>query len=239
MKTLSVSLYNRPNYTQELFAHLDRCSDIDNYHIFICCEPGNDSVIKIAKSFRTNQTKVIINPTRYGCNLNIFQCFKIGFHYNDYHIHLEDDTIPAKDFLVYCEWCRHYFKNDPDIYSVCGYNKLKTDKEFDYSDPYSVIKKQNWFTPWGWATWIDRWENMIMKAMEESLKYQASWDCFVHNYQKTSNKYEIRPNIARIQNIGAENGSYCPGPAWHKENQYNEIWIESSQSYRNFFNVDE
>lgn len=236
MKTISISLYNRPEYTQKVLSNLDQCFDIDNYNIFICCEPGNNHVIDLAKSFRSNQTSVIINPQRYGCNLNIFQCLSIGFHFNDFHIHLEDDTVPAKDFLVYCEWCRNQFKDDQSVYSVCGYNKSRDDipKITERSlDPSQCVKKVNWFTPWGWATWSNRWNSIIKQTIESSLNNPASWDTFVHKSQK--DKYEIVPIIARTQNIGAENGTYCPGPAWHRENQFNEFWIESTKEYKKDF----
>ena len=41
--------------------------------------------------------------------------------------------------------------------------------------------------------------------------------------------------MSRIQNIGQENGQWCPGPEWHKKNQYNEYWIETIQKYTTFY----
>lgn len=238
MKTLSISLYNREEYTIRTLSKLDECLDIDNYKIFIFCEPSNTNVIKIAQYFRPHQTIVKINPQRLGCNRNIYQSLTIGFYFNDFHIHIEDDTVPAKDFLLYCEYCRYKFRNDPSIYSICGYNRhhktLQTNNSLDMN---GSIEKDNWFTPWGWATWIDRWENRIKKSMEASLSHPSSWDVFVHKEQQKD--YQIVPTIGRIQNIGAENGTYCPGPEWHKENQYNEFWIESNQQYRVNFSLYE
>jgi hypothetical protein len=237
MKTLSVSLYNRPEYTKITLDHLDQCFDIDNYKIFIFCEPVNNEVIKLAESFRPQQTIVKINQIRFGCNRNIYQSFNLGFYFNDFHIHLEDDTVPSKDFLLYCEYCRFVFKHDTSIYSVSGYNReVDTLQKISQTnlDTCAAIKRNHWFTPWGWATWVDRWNEIIKPSMEQSFNTPHSWDVFVHKAQQE--KYEILPIIARIQNIGAENGSYCPGPAWHKQNQYNEFWIESHKQYRqNFF----
>jgi hypothetical protein len=240
MKTLSLSLYNREEYTKKTLDSLNECLDIDNYKIFIFCEPSDTNVVKIAESFRPQQTIVKVNENRLGCNRNIYQSLTVGFYFNDFHIHLEDDTVPAKDFLLYCEYCRHAFKNDVAIYSVCGYNKeMETVSKVSGQnlDPNSALKKVNWFTPWGWATWIDRWNNRIKKSIEQSLEHNASWDTFVH--KELRNDYEIVPVIARSQNIGAENGTYCPGAAWHKENQFNEFWIESNQEYRKDFFIYE
>ena len=40
--------------------------------------------------------------------------------------------------------------------------------------------------------------------------------------------------MSRIQNIGQENGQWCPGPELHKKNQYNEYWIETIQNIQHF-----
>jgi hypothetical protein len=42
---------------------------------------------------------------------------------------------------------------------------------------------------------------------------------------------EIFPLVSRIQNIGAQEGTYCPGPEWHYHNQYNDYWIETNKIY--------
>ena len=99
MKTITISLYNRPEYTKILFDSLSMCHGIDDYAIFIFCEPTNQEVIDLAKGFRTNQTVTHVNPHVFGCNANIFQCVDFGFSQSEYNIHFEDDTIPGKDCL--------------------------------------------------------------------------------------------------------------------------------------------
>lgn len=228
MKTISVSLHNRPQYTKILLDHLDRCNNIEEYAVVFCCEPTNDEVISLAKNFRPQRSFVIINPKPYGCNLNIFQCLAIGFDNNDFHIHLEDDTIPAKDFLVYCEWAKNQYINDQTIFSISGYVNInnKTEHYSQPSDNIHLIKRRNWFTPWGWATWRNRWDsvkNELYNGIITDTKY--SWDHLLHRNIK--DKYEVYPAVSRIQNIGAENGTYVPNPQWHKSHQYNEFWLES------------
>lgn len=236
MKTISISLYNRPQYTQRILSNLDQCYDIENYHIFIFCEPVNEEVISIAKNFRPNQTVVRINPERFGCNKNIYQCWDFGLQINDFHIHLEDDTIPAKDFLVYCECLREFYRNDDTIFSISGYvNSDNPNMDILFSEKsqnFDEYAFRNWFTPWGWATWSNRW-SVLKSAFDESLNKESSWDHFVHSSLKE--KLEIYPLVARIQNIGAEQGTYCPGPEWHKNNQYNHYWIETDKEYRTSF----
>jgi hypothetical protein len=89
LKTLTISLYNRLKYTERLLNNLNECYGIDEYEINICCEPGHKPIEDLARRFRPNQTHVVVNARRYGCNTNIFQCLAIGFAKNDYHIHFE------------------------------------------------------------------------------------------------------------------------------------------------------
>lgn len=230
MKTLSISLYNRPKYTQMLLNHLDNCFDIDNYHIFICCEPNNAEVINYAQSFRPDQTTVIINPRIYGCNINIFQCLSLGFLHNNYHIHLEDDTIPGKDTLLYFEWARHRFEHDLDIFNVSGYVNVnnKTEHYREKTEDVSLVSKRQWFTPWGWATWKNRWSS-LQPVFASSLNTTYSWDVTVHRF--CAQKKEVFPRVSRIQNVGAELGTFVPNASWHSNHQYNEFWIESLSQY--------
>jgi hypothetical protein len=236
MKTISISLYKRPDYTKILLDHLDRCYGIEQYVTVICCEPVNSEVIDLAKNFRPNKSYVIVNPKIYGCNWNIFQCLNIGFDNNDFHIHLEDDTIPGKDFLNYCEWCNKEYINDIDIFSVSGYVNVnnKTEHYHPYSENINLVHRRKWYTPWGWATWKNRW-NDIKDELHKKLIQQPhkSWDCHLHNIVRE--KYEIFPAVSRIQNIGAEEGTYVYSSEWHNKNQYNNFWIESLQQYTNQF----
>ena len=229
MKTISISLYKRPKYTKILLDHLDRCFDIENYKIFICCEPGHNEVIDMAKNFRTNQTTTILNRQKLGCTKNIYQCLYIGFNNSNFHIHLEDDIIPGKDFLLYCQY-HEIMSNDQDIFSICGYNK---DHLCNNRNSPSLSTTRQWFNPWGWATWVDRWNNIIVKSFEKSFTSHISWDVILHNMIR--DKLEIYPLISRTQNIGAEHGTYCPGSEWHKQNQYNEYWIETDKQYQESF----
>ena len=68
------------------------------------------------------------------------------------------------------------------------------------------------------------------------FKYtHGGWDI---NMSKNLRKdrYEIYPEISRIQNIGAKNGIHVCNEEWHLKNHYNEYWIESIKKYTEEFN---
>lgn len=236
MKTLSISLYKRPDYTKILLDHLNRCYGIEQYVTVICCEPANSEVVDLAKNFRPDTTHVIVNPKIQGCNWNIYQCLSIGFDNSDFHIHLEDDTIPAKDFLVYCEWAKNEYINDSNIFSISGYVNVNNQTEHYNikSENIHLIHRRQWYTPWGWATWKNRWDDIKLELFNKLKKESSkSWDCHLHNLIR--DKFEIFPAVSRIQNIGANNGTYVPNPEWHKNHQYNEFWLESLGTSTKFF----
>lgn len=226
MKTLSISLYNRPKYTKQLFNHLESCYGIQEYKIFICCDPGSEEVEKIAKEFMPEQTSVVVNGRRLGCSANIFQSLAMGFALNDYHIHFEDDTIPGKDCLLYFEWAREYYKNNPEVFTISGYVNSNNKTEHYYPMNYQIdkVSKRQWFTPWGWATWKDRF--LEMKDVWDFHGKNGSWDVTVNNIAR-KDRLEIFPTVSRIQNIGAEMGTHVPNADWHRLHHYNEHWIDS------------
>lgn len=238
MKSISISLYNRPEYTKTLFDHLNNCAGIEDYKIIICVEPVNQEVINLAQNFRPEQTRVDINDELYGCQTNIFQCLAKGFSINpDFHIHLEDDTIPGKDCLKYFEWASKKYKDDQAVFSVSGYVNSNNNMENccnSKTDDIMKVGKRKHFTPWGWGTWGDRWKNVIRLDWDFGYKH-GGWDV---NMAKRLRKdmCEIYPEISRIQNIGAKDGIHVMNEDWHKKNHFNEYWIESVKRYTEEFN---
>lgn len=233
MKTITISLYNRPEYTKELFDALNKCYGIEDYRILVSIDPGCEIVQNLARSFRPDQTSVTVNQIRLGCNVNVFHSIAQGFRISDYNIHFEDDTIPSRDCLKLFELAKHEYLNNPEIFTMSGYvnSNNKTEHYRPKSTDIGRVCRRQWFTPWGWATWRDRFEEM-KKVWDFNAKY-GSWDCTINRIRR--DRYEIFPAIARVQNIGAENATHVPSAQWHRENHYNEYWIESIGQYTDTF----
>lgn len=234
MKTITISLYNRPNYTKILLDSLNQCFGIEDYKILITCEPGDRDVIELASSFRPEQTSLEVNKVRLGCNSNIFKSIARGFEFSDYNIHFEDDTIPGKDCLKYFEWANVKYKDDTGVFTVSGYvnSNNKTEHYREKSTDNSSVCRRQWFTPWGWATWRDRFREMV-RVWDFSGR-NGSWDCTVNNIVR-KDRYEVFPAIPRTQNIGAENATHVPNAEWHRAHHLNEYWIETIKQYSDHF----
>lgn len=236
MKTISISLYNRPEYTHTLLRHLEKCFGFDEYTILISIDPGDEQVSYLAQEFAKINKNVLVyqNNTRLGCNQNIFVAISRAFSISNYNIHFEDDTIPGRDCLKYFEWADKNYRNNPEIFTISAYvnSNNKTEHYQELSDNISQINTRQWFTPWGWATWADRFEEM--KSQWDFMGTNGSWDCTINNIMR-KNRKEVYPSVSRTQNIGAKMGTHVPSEEWHAEHHYNEYWIESLDRFTEIF----
>lgn len=234
-KTITISLFNRPDYTRRTLEYLFNCYGVEDYNISIFIEPVSQEVINIAVDYskKCKNINVFVNKIRLGCNRNIFQSLSYAFDklQSRFNIHVEDDVLLAKDALNYFDWCNQTYYKDDDVFTVSSYERSKTEDK----DQTNLVKRHCWFIPWGWATWSNRWQGGFKEELlhKISQKQYESWDC--HTNKIRNGRYEIRPVIARSQNIGAEGGIHVPSAEWHKKNQYNDYWIESVGEYVKHF----
>lgn len=243
MKTISISLYNRPVYTKQVLDSLLKCEGIEEYHILIKIEPEVEDVIKLAQDFNHPHKKVVINNQKLGCSLNIFSCVNESFIQTDtnFHIHIEDDIVPSRDCLRYFEWASSYFQNSKEIGVITSYQRNRSIIPENIHEVKNLVSKHMWFTPWGWATWRDRWLNQIGPRLyslitNRSIPY-SSWDKHLHDILKINNLFQVFPLVSRTQNIGALNGAHCPGAEFHKERQWTHLFADDYSIYETDFIV--
>ncbi len=138
---------------------------------------------------------------------------------------VEDDIVTSPNFLDYMNQCLRQYKDNPNIYSISGYT-FPFQRPADYaSDTYFIPRH----SPWGWATWRDRWQSIDWDmtdypAFEKDRKQQKAfmqggsdlvgmlrdqmegradaWDIrFCYNRFK-ANGLSVYPTLSKVQNIG-------------------------------------
>jgi GNT-I family len=216
-KVVAVTLYRRHGYAKTVLEALTLCDGVERYLVLLHVDPGCTEVEALAASFPLPRKQVVINPARLGCNGNIFGALSHGFSLAEYVILLEDDVVPARDLLRFFEHCDRQYRNDSSVLGACAYNR-----EMPPRTAWHQLTRRQWFTPWGWATWRDRWQEMAAKWPHDAAA-GIVWDWTV-NHEVRGDRTLVCPRLARSQNIGAEGGEYCPGPQWHAEHQYNANW---------------
>lgn len=144
---------------------------------------------------------------------------------------LEDDLVFASNFLAYMNQGLDKYKDEKQVFSICGYsNKVKIPKGYKY-DTYFCTRSSSW----GWGTWADRW-NSVDWALKDWDKYSKlgkafnKWggsDCFrmlrsvkegwgnswairFCFSQFLQNKFSLFPIISKVKNNGFDGeGTNC------------------------------
>jgi hypothetical protein len=206
VKTLTISAYNRPADFAQVIRALAWCDGVGEYDVVAVLDPS-DKTQELAEIAKAAGIQAMIMQERLGCGSMIRYCMELGFQISDFHIHLEDDTVPSVDCLRWFEWAQ---RNAPaTILTISGYNQHGGDAA---PNTFGI---RNWFTPWGWGTWRERFNQHLARAWDSSF-----WDGGVQRVRERLGMFEMYPRVSRIQNIGAEGGTFCPGPEFHKENQH-------------------
>lgn len=245
-KIITLSLYNRPKYTVEVLNHLARCNGIQDYVVIPYVDQDPNDIYgnmqahmlhilhKFASSGVLNIDKPRFHESNVGCNAAIWCCLNEGFLFTDFVIHLEDDIILAKDALEYFEWANAKYKDDKTIFTVDAYNNEKYDSSIvsKVSEIAYKVCKADSFKPWGWATWIDRWNDIKDRWQfgygprpKEGFE-GGGWDVCMKKLLR-KDRYRIYPKLARCVNIGAKGGCHTPSAEWHKDKHDIQYWADN------------
>ena len=205
-KSITISAYNRPDYFARVMEGLACCEGVEEYQVTAVLDPS-DKTEELAKIAGGHGVRILIPERHMGCGAAIRFCIELGFHQSDFHIHLEDDTVPSPDCLRWFEWAQ---RNAPaKTLTISAYHRDgigSRSNEAGYRE---------WFTPWGWGTW-----RRIYMGHLRGVWKDRGWDNQVQDVRIRLGWGEIYPQLSRIQNIGAERGTFCPGPEFHRTHQH-------------------
>lgn len=205
---ITVSAYNRPEYLRQTLAALRACDGLDSCRVAVLIDPS-DEAGKCADVATTLGFESFAYSQRVGCNAAIRYALAYGFETmgSEFHLHLEDDTVPTRDALRWFAWARDAYRDHARIMNVSGYQRVS-------NGCLDECGARRWFTPWGWGMWRDRWQGLAAGWVRDD---STSWDVIV-NHVLRAGRHEVFPTVSRIQNIGAEKGTHVPSPEWHTAN---------------------
>ena len=206
--TITVSGYNRPEYLHQTLAALRSCEGIGDCRVAVLLDPCDETVHCSALAARYGFESFAYSQ-RVGCNAAIGHALAHGFQAmgSEYHVHLEDDTVPTRDCLRWFAWARDAYRDHARVMNVSGYQRVS-------NGCLDECGARRWFTPWGWGIWRDRWKGLAAGWVRDDA---VSWDVVV-NHVLRAGRHEVFPTVSRIQNIGAEKGTHVPSPEWHTAN---------------------
>jgi hypothetical protein len=226
-----MTTYKRPDYTRQVLEGLNACEGIGEYGLIIQLDGCNGSFNPVSLELRgiseryPNIKKARCDESfiNRGCGNNTLMTLELGFdiaqrHGNDFNIHIEDDVVPHKDFLRYMEWACEKYRDDKSVFSIGAHWRGMPPK-----DEFFQVWRDKMFTPWGWGTWRDRFEEMKANWIQnEGVNH--SWDTHLRDLVR-GDRVCIRPKLSRTQYIGRDGGTW--GTAEFFDAQYSKaegVW---------------
>ena len=250
--------WNRPKYLKRVLDSVLLAYNYNKYDIHISIDYSPKTLTEsttIINDFITNiETNVIVEyqTTQLGNTGNTRRSADFAFIDNnyDYMIHLEDDTIMGKDYILWCEWANNTFGKDPNNFCNCPFiptaNKIG-DNIINITDPTLSLKRNFFEAQGGFIINKSQYDYILSLggffgagAPPKNVKSYNDYknripinDKFAFdgpmNRYFIRDKYVVSPYISRGQNIGEENGVWNPSKEWHNKNILNKLWIDSKE----------
>ena len=148
-------------------------------------------------------------------------------------IFLEDDNVVSRNFLRFLNDCLDFYKDDPSIFAVCGYNYPVRMPKLYHFDVY----KWQGFSAWGVGLWREKWMKISWgyEGLEEILADKSKvrtinsvaghylprfvrrrdlgeqiGDSIISYNILLRNQYSIFPVVSKVRNIGHDGtGEHC------------------------------
>lgn len=163
-----------------------------------------EAVRKYALSVVGFKKKVLLfRDKNMGAHKSAGEGIKDVLKMHDRFLFLEDDIVVAPDFLRFINEGLSYYENDINVFSICGFTpdfKLPQDYQKDiYFYPCN--------SPWGFATWRDRWEKVNrdrydryseLKKDKDAYKRFVSIGFYIKGILLADSKGEIEAGDLRI-----------------------------------------
>ena len=209
--------YNRSDHTRKVLEALSRNTVLpDKFYIFqdgLKSEEHRTEWEKVNLLIKeVNFCPIELNVSKYNKGLanSIVSGVNYVFEKYDAVIVLEDDCVPAADFINFMQQCLKKYREDKRVYSVTGYG-WPIELSGNQYDVYGCGR----ISTWGWGTWKDRWEQREVdsgileriKNDQSKSRYLAMWgnDCeqmFLDRIIGCNNSWAIYWGLYVIENKG-------------------------------------
>ena len=154
-------IFNRPNEAQQVFNQIKK---VKPRFLFIAADGPRDGNLqdiekctqarKILEQIDWNcELKILFREKNLGCGRGVSSAISWFFGQVEEGIILEDDCFPSDSFFYFCKKMLVEYRNNSQIFSICGSNFLH--KPFQAQAGYYYSQHH---IIWGWATWKRAWD---------------------------------------------------------------------------------
>lgn len=235
---IGITAYNRAEKTISVIEalHRERAKDVILFLDF----PDSMAVAAEQKRIRDHVAcradmirQIVVRPHRLGLKASILNAMKVLFENGEEVLLLEDDIVLRPQGLDFFRQGLRQLRTFTAVKSICGYAPPSQSVPTKASGEIAVCLAQR-FSPWGWATWRDRWNydtdvhRLIARARDEAVFDRLPSDirrlCALAEAKgalKTwslnwilshyiENRYCAYPDVAVLDNIGNDgSGENC------------------------------
>ncbi len=180
-------------------------------------------LLNAATGFRTIHRNYA--KTNIGCADSVIRGISLVLAKHPSAIIVEDDLITAPNFLDFMNQGLARYAERKRVYSVAGYT-FPFEQPADYTTDAYLIPRHS---PWGWATWADRWQSIdwdmtdyaafatdkqqqrafkqggsdLVGMLRDQMEGRAdAWDIrFCYNRFKADG-LTVYPTVSKVENIG-------------------------------------
>jgi GR25 family glycosyltransferase involved in LPS biosynthesis len=171
---IAVFAYNRNLHLSKTLAGLSANKEVKEIYVFQdglkteSHRAGWEATKKVISDINWCKVNYILAEENKGLARSIVSGINYVLEENDAIVVLEDDCVPAPNFMCFMQQCFEKYQNNSRVYSISGY-AWPIDIEKDEYDVYFTGK----FCSWGWGTWKDRWDkyaidNEVMDRIKKS-----------------------------------------------------------------------
>ena len=211
------------NGVKRIYVAIDRNSPLDSNSLI---DVNRTIKVAIASSKKMpGQLRVAVHRENVGCSAAVLSACEWFFENEDFGLILEDDCIPAQEFLTYANYSRNIIETNSDVWLFCGTQFAPYEK---LVDSWSLSK---YALIWGWGTSKRNWNqiasslrknetNIFPKDISFAEKQYWSagarrsnsgvvdaWDNILIQRMLSLGKKAILPKYALVSNIGNDSAA--------------------------------
>lgn len=235
----------RPHYLRQVLEALAKCETIER-HWVVFSQDGEDAQVTAAiEAWRQDHPASLhMRHTRpyfalpgilgvfglrpeYLISANIHSLLRFGFDWlrAEWVIVLEDDLVPARDFLTFFSAARDQLLADPDrgdkLLAVCGWSNWNFSRSVADAEKNPQLLhevKLTRFSCWAWSIDAARWP-LLRTAWRT---YFAAWDGGIQRLRERAGLLCATPVVSRVLNIGMQGVNFReseaePGMRWRTQ----------------------
>lgn len=177
MKTgIALFVYNRPLHTQKVLEGLKK-NHIAKLYIFADGlkteehRQNHERVRNLVDSIDWCETEIVKHSENKGLAESVIYGVNYVLDRHERIIALEDDCVPAPNYIDFMEECFDTYEGNENVMSVSGYSwPINKPDNYNY-DIYFAYR----LSSWGWGTWRRAWkyfnrDQELLKKIKESYQ---------------------------------------------------------------------